>query len=155
MDHKYRVEDHRIQAEELERIAAKLEAIELDVVSSQRSHNALLGASRDLITDQYHRMVLRLDALTTLKHNGARIISITGNKDSDLAQISEVVLHVPVTHEAGPLGLAPTLSTTCQLAVGDGLAMALKADRGFTPEDFARYHPSGSLGRMLKEQKRT
>ena len=96
-----------------------------------------------------------LDALTTLKHNGARIISITGNKDSDLAQISEVVLHVPVTHEAGPLGLAPTLSTTCQLAVGDGLAMALKADRGFTPEDFARYHPSGSLGRMLKEQKGT
>ena len=66
MDHKYRVEDHRIQAEELERIAAKLEAIELEVISSQRSHNALLGASRDLITDQYHRMVLRLDALTTL-----------------------------------------------------------------------------------------
>jgi arabinose-5-phosphate isomerase len=94
-----------------------------------------------------------LDALATLKHNGARIISITGHKDSDLATLSEVVLHVPVTHEAGPLGLAPTLSTTCQLAVGDGLAMALKVARGFTPEDFAKYHPSGSLGRMLKEQK--
>lgn len=93
-----------------------------------------------------------LEALTTLKHNGARIISLTGDKEADLAQMSEVVLHVPVKREAGPLGLAPTLSTTCQVAVGDGLAMALKVARGFTPEDFARYHPSGSLGKMLKNR---
>lgn len=90
-----------------------------------------------------------LDALATVKRNGAQIIAITGNRESDLARMSDSVLHIPVRREAGPLGLAPTLSTTCQLAVGDGLAMALKVDRGFTPEDFKRYHPSGSLGKML------
>ena len=92
-----------------------------------------------------------LVAIATVKRNGAYIICITGNETSDLAGISDVVLHVSVTQEAGPLGLAPTLSTTCQLAVGDGLAMALKADRGFTAEDFKRYHPSGSLGKLLKD----
>lgn len=93
-----------------------------------------------------------LAAVATLKRNGAQIISITGNTASDLASASDVVLHVPVEREAGPLGLAPTLSTTCQLAVGDGLAMALKADRGFTAEDFKRYHPSGSLGEKLEDR---
>lgn len=93
-----------------------------------------------------------LDALETLKRNGANIISITGNAESPLAEIGDAVLHVPVGREAGPLGLAPTLSTTCQLAVGDGLAIALKVDRGFTAEDFKRYHPSGSLGKMLEGQ---
>ena len=92
-----------------------------------------------------------LEAVATVKRNGAHIICITGNEASDLARISDVVLHVPVSQEAGPLGLAPTLSTTCQLAVGDGLAMALKADRGFTTEDFKRYHPSGSLGKLLED----
>lgn len=94
-----------------------------------------------------------LEALTTVKRNGAKIIGLTGDRESALARISDVVLHVPVDREAGPLGLAPTLSTTCQLAVGDGLAMALKTARGFTAEDFKRYHPSGSLGRILEEKK--
>ena len=60
---KYRAEDHRMQAEELERIAAKLDAVELELVRSQRSHNSLLGTSRDQSTDQFHRIISRLDAL--------------------------------------------------------------------------------------------
>ena len=94
-----------------------------------------------------------LDALATLKQNGAKVIAITGNAASDLARLSDATLHVPVNQEAGPLGLAPTLSTTCQMAVGDGLAMALKVHRGFTPEDFRKYHPSGSLGKLLNDRK--
>lgn len=90
-------------------------------------------------------------AVQTLAANGATIIAITGNPSSSLARSSAAILHVPVAGEAGPLGLAPTASTSCQLAVADGLAMALKAGRGFTREDFARYHPGGSLGKQLKD----
>ena len=94
-------------------------------------------------------------AVQTLTANGATIIAITGDPSSSLARSSAAILHVPVASEAGPLGLAPTASTSCQLAVADGLAMALKAGRGFTREDFARYHPGGSLGRKLKDKKGT
>lgn len=94
-------------------------------------------------------------AVQTLVANGSTIIAITGNAESSLARSSAAVLHVPVDSEAGPLGLAPTVSTSCQLAVADGLAMALKAGRGFTREDFARYHPGGSLGKRLKDKKGT
>ncbi len=92
-----------------------------------------------------------LAAAQTLVANGATIIAITGNRSSRLARSSAATLYVPVASEAGPLGLAPTASTSCQLAVADGLAMALKADRGFTREDFARYHPGGQLGRRLQD----
>ena len=91
-------------------------------------------------------------AVQTLVANGATIIAITGNAASSLARSSAATLHVPVSGEAGPLGLAPTASTTCQLAVADGLAMALKAGRGFTREDFARYHPGGHLGKQLRDK---
>lgn len=94
-------------------------------------------------------------AVQTLVANGSTIIAITGNAESSLARSSAAVLHVPVDSEAGPLGLAPTVSTSCQLAVADGLAMALKAGRGFSREDFARYHPGGSLGKRLKDKKGT
>ena len=94
-------------------------------------------------------------AVDTLSTNGATLIAITGNRSSELARSSATILHVPVEGEAGPLGLAPTASTSCQLAVADGLAMALKADRGFTREDFARYHPGGSLGKKLKHREGT
>ena len=94
-------------------------------------------------------------AVQTLTANGATIIAITGDPSSSLARSSSAILHVPVAGEAGPLGLAPTASTSCQLAVADGLAMALKAGRGFTREDFARYHPGGSLGKRLKDKKGT
>ena len=95
-----------------------------------------------------------LAAVQTLAAIGATIIAITGDPTSSLARSSAAMLHVPVEGEAGPLGLAPTASTSCQLAVADGLAMALKAGRGFTREDFARYHPGGSIGKRLKDSEK-
>lgn len=84
-----------------------------------------------------------------IKRTGARLISITGKPDSELAQESDVHLDASVSQEACPLGLAPTASTTAALALGDALAVALLDARGFSAEDFARAHPGGALGRRL------
>ena len=84
-----------------------------------------------------------------LKRQGARIVALTGNEQSSLAQAADVHLDVAVDAEACPLGLAPTASTTAALALGDALALALLDARGFSVEDFARSHPGGSLGRKL------
>ena len=81
--------------------------------------------------------------------NGNRLISMTGNADSALARNSDVHLDVGVRREACILHLAPTSSTTAQIALGDALAVALMEMRGFTSVDFARLHPGGSLGRRL------
>jgi arabinose-5-phosphate isomerase len=93
------------------------------------------------------------DELTLLtphvKRQGARLIAITGNERSALAQAADVHLDAAVDGEAGPLGLAPTASTTAALALGDALALALLDARGFSAEDFARAHPGGALGRRL------
>jgi arabinose-5-phosphate isomerase len=80
---------------------------------------------------------------------GVSLISMTGNAVSTLARASSVHLDVSVTEEACPLNLAPTASTTATLALGDALAVALLEARGFTPQDFARSHPGGALGRKL------
>lgn len=91
-----------------------------------------------------------LVALTPhLKREGARIIALTGNEQSSLAQAADVHLDAAVDVEACPLGLAPTASTTAALALGDALALALLDARGFSAEDFARSHPGGALGRRL------
>lgn len=84
-----------------------------------------------------------------LKRQGARLISMTGNPESTLAREADVHLDAGVTQEACPLNLAPTASTTAALALGDALAVALLDARGFGPEDFARSHPGGTLGRRL------
>ena len=84
-----------------------------------------------------------------LKRQGAKIVALTGNEQSSLAQAADVHLDAAVDTEAGPLGLAPTASTTAALALGDALALALLDARGFSVEDFARSHPGGSLGRKL------
>ena len=84
-----------------------------------------------------------------LKRQGARLIAITGNRTSSLAQSADVHLDAAVDAEACPLGLAPTASTTAMLALGDALALALLDARGFSIEDFARSHPGGALGRRL------
>jgi arabinose-5-phosphate isomerase len=76
-------------------------------------------------------------------------IALTGNPYSSLAKASDVVLDVSVSQEACPHNLAPTSSTTVMLALGDALAMVLLEDRGFSREDFARFHPGGQLGRTL------
>jgi arabinose-5-phosphate isomerase len=87
--------------------------------------------------------------LPLVKRMGASLVSITGNRDSTLAKAADAHLYVAVTEEACPLNLAPTASTTATLAMGDALAVALLKHRGFTAEDFARSHPSGSLGKRL------
>ena len=74
---------------------------------------------------------------------------MTGKPDSTLARLSDVTLDTSVEREACPLNLAPTSSSTAMLVMGDALAMVLLEERGFTDEDFARYHPGGSLGRAL------
>ncbi len=87
--------------------------------------------------------------LPTLRRLQVRVIALTGGAQSALAQHADVVLDSSVAQEACPLNLAPTASTTAQLAMGDALAVALLDARGFKPEDFARSHPGGSLGRKL------
>ena len=87
--------------------------------------------------------------LPVLKRLGVPMIAMTGNAASTLAQHADVALDSGVEKEACPLNLAPTASTTAQLAMGDALAVALLDARGFRTEDFARSHPGGALGRKL------
>ena len=87
--------------------------------------------------------------LPVLKRQGVPLIAMTGGMNSALAKHAHVVLDSSVDKEACPLNLAPTASTTAQLALGDALAVALLDARGFKAEDFARSHPGGSLGRRL------
>ena len=87
--------------------------------------------------------------LPSLKRLGIKIIALTGNTDSTLAKNSDVVIDVGVKEEACPLGLAPTASTTATLAMGDAIAVALLDKRGFREEDFACFHPGGTLGKRL------
>ena len=90
-----------------------------------------------------------LTILPIIKRMGVKLISMTGNVNSELGQQSDVTLDIGVEKEACPLNLAPTASTTVTLAMGDALAVALLKSRGFTEEDFARSHPGGRLGRRL------
>ncbi len=87
--------------------------------------------------------------LPVLKRLGVPLVAMTGRADSTLARHAEVFLDCAVDKEACPLNLAPTASTTVQLALGDALAVALLDARGFKAEDFARSHPGGALGRQL------
>jgi len=90
-----------------------------------------------------------LTLLPLLKRSGIKIISMTGNPASTLAEVAEANLNIAVETEACPLDLAPTASTTATLVLGDALAIALLEARGFTEEDFAFSHPGGALGRKL------
>ena len=90
-----------------------------------------------------------LDLLPFIKKSDVSIIGITGQADSTLHQHSDVTLLTSVEREACPLNLAPTSSSTAMLVMGDALAMALLESRGFTEDDFSRFHPGGSLGRAL------
>jgi len=84
-----------------------------------------------------------------VKNFGNCLIAITANRAGTLARQADYVLWTPVLHEADPNNLAPTVSTTVQMALGDALAMSLVALRGFSPSDFAKFHPGGSLGKQL------
>ena len=87
--------------------------------------------------------------IPVLKRLGTPLVAMTGNPESSMAQHATVWLNTAVDKEACPLNLAPTASTTAQLAMGDALAVALLDARGFKAEDFARSHPGGALGRKL------
>ena len=87
--------------------------------------------------------------IPVLKRQHVALIAITGKPDSTLGQHADVVLESTVEQEACPLNLAPTASTTAQMALGDALAVALLDARGFAEDDFARSHPGGALGRKL------
>jgi arabinose-5-phosphate isomerase len=90
-----------------------------------------------------------LNLLETLKRLEIRIVTLTGNGKSTLAEASDVVLDVSVKEEACSLNLAPTASTTVAMALGDALAVSLLERRGFKPDDFAELHPAGRLGKKL------
>lgn len=113
---------------------------DLGMISPQ---DVVLAISNSGQTDE----ILKL--IPFLEDNGNIVISMTGSPGSTLARHSRFHLDVSVAEEACPLSLAPTSSTTAALVMGDALAMALMHERGFKAEDFARFHPGGSLGRKL------
>ncbi|ARN76851.1 D-arabinose 5-phosphate isomerase [Nonlabens spongiae] len=84
-----------------------------------------------------------------IKNFENKLIAITSNKDSFLGQEADFILYAPIEEEACPNGLAPTTSTTAQLVIGDAFAICLLELKGFTDQDFARYHPGGALGKRL------
>ncbi len=106
-------------------------------------HDILLALSNSGESEELLRIV------PAVKRQGAKIISMTGVPTSTLAREADVHLDAGVAQEACPHNLAPTASTTAALALGDALAVALLDARGFSPDDFARSHPGGSLGRRL------
>src|SRR5512135_1203080 len=105
--------------------------------------DVVIALSNSGETEELSRM------LPSLKRIGIKIIALTGSTESTLAKNSDVVIDVGVKEEACPLGLAPTASTTATLAMGDALAVALLEQRGFREEDFACFHPGGTLGKKL------
>ncbi len=90
-----------------------------------------------------------INLLPSVKHFGNKIISIVGDTNSTMAKHSDVILSVKVEREVCPNNLAPTTSTLATMGMGDALAVALIKERNFQAEDFARYHPGGSLGKRL------
>ncbi|MHC5211004.1 MAG: KpsF/GutQ family sugar-phosphate isomerase [Planctomycetota bacterium] len=105
--------------------------------------DVVLALSNSGTTEEILRLV------GPLKDIGARLIVLTADASAPLARHADVVLDYGRVTEACPLGLAPTTSTTVMLALGDALAMAVLSERRFSPEEFARFHPGGDLGRSL------
>ncbi len=109
-----------------------------------RAEDIILALSNSGETDELNII------LPSLRSLGTKIIALTGNLSSSLAQNSDLAIYTGVPKEACPLGLAPTASTTAMLAMGDALAVALLKLRDFQAGDFKRYHPGGQLGERLQ-----
>ncbi len=105
--------------------------------------NALLALSKSGQTEELIRFVVYFRQL------GGPVIGVSTGGNGRLSELCDITLSLPDVPEAGPLGLAPTTSTTMMLALGDAIAMALLEARGFSPDDFAQYHPEGPLGKRL------
>ena len=108
-----------------------------------RAQDLLLALSNSGETEEIKAL------LPALRRIGAPVIAITGQPASALGRHADCVLDIGRASEACPLGLAPTASTTAMLAMGDALAVVVQAERGFSKEDYALYHPAGALGRRL------
>ncbi len=109
-------------------------------------NDIVLAISNSGETEELLRVIT---LIVMIKKIGARIISLTGNKQSTLARHSDLVLDISVSREACAMNLVPTASCVASLAMGDALAMALLERRGFSPEDYAFYHPGGTIGKRL------
>jgi arabinose-5-phosphate isomerase len=108
-----------------------------------RGDDVLLALSNSGETSEVNQVI------PAARKIGARVIAMTGQPDSNLGRLSDCVLDIGRVDEACPLGLAPTASTSALLALGDAVAMAVLSERNFDREDYAAYHPAGSLGRSL------
>lgn len=108
-----------------------------------RSQDTVLAISNSGETAEITRL------LPVVRKTGSYVIALTGRPESSLGRLADCVLDIGRVEEACPLKLAPTASTSAMLALGDALAMVVLAERGFEREDYARYHPAGSLGRKL------
>ncbi len=108
-----------------------------------RAGDVVLALSNSGQTDELNSI------LPTLRSLGAVIIAMTGQTDSTLGTLADIVIPVQVPREACPMGLVPTASTTAQLAMGDALALCLMRSKGFDKQDFQKVHPAGSLGQRL------
>lgn len=114
-------------------------------LGSIREDDAVIAISNSGKTDELNAILPVLQSL------GVKIISLTGDPDSPMAHLSDIVINTAVPREACPLNLAPTSSTTAVLAVGDALAVCLIEAKAFTEKDFKRVHPGGALGQRLRQ----
>jgi len=125
-------------------------SVVLDAVNASHGDLGMVSSGDLVLVLSYSGETEELARLIpSLKRIGARIVALTGNAKSTLAREAELHIDVQVPREACPLNLAPTSSSTAMLAVGDALAMVLLEARGFKKEDFATFHPGGTLGRNL------
>lgn len=125
-------------------------SIVLDAVNASHGDLGMIANGDLLLILSYSGETEEVSRLIpSIKRIGAHIVVLTGNPKSTLARESDLSIDVHVPREACPLNLAPTSSSTAMLAVGDALAMVLLETRGFKKEDFATFHPGGSLGRNL------
>jgi arabinose-5-phosphate isomerase len=119
---------------------------------AEASHGDLGMITRDdvfIALSNSGETVELIDIIELVRRTAGHLIAITGRANSSLAKIADVHLEARIEKEACPMALAPTASTTAALALSDALAMAVLDARGFGPEDFARSHPGGALGRRL------
>jgi len=119
-----------------------VEALHGDIGRARRG-DVCIALSHSGSTEELIRL------LDHLKGRGAKLIALTGSADSPLGRGADLTIGYGQVEEACPLGLAPTVSTSCMLALGDALAVTVMEMRQFRPEDFAAYHPAGDLGRKL------
>ena len=125
-------------------------SVVLDAVNASHGDLGMISSGDLVLILSYSGETEELARLMpSLKRIGTRIVSLTGNPKSTLAREADIHVDVQVPREACPLNLAPTASSTATLAVGDALAMVLLEARGFKKEDFATFHPGGSIGRNL------